>query len=375
VRDHTDGNRIVTTRQDVVEVIGGQYKHIVLSNQRWEDSDPNWDQPATDPNEETEITSHEYTNWFYEVISTTYQPGSNDFAEPRTKYADAKSKRWDFYEYTNATNLVEIMAGKTLLVDKMYGGSLLEVISTAHADQAGWETANYGGANPSSLVAGDLAELVLGKNITDVMRAETLLVDKIYADRLLEVISTRHINDWGQEIDPSSLASGDLYEYMNAANLYEYLRADSLFFEEIRALNIVERTLALGSVEELTASIGGINELTITGVEMIDIMMAGGVFLDVMAAVGCIVEIVAGLVNIDISAAAIANIELSLGPQSLSYHNFHEEWSLTKNDWTGLKTSLNEWSTKVSSGIVGISMNNLTAGEVAYFVNGENLFA
>ncbi|HVY45717.1 MAG TPA: hypothetical protein VHB21_07550 [Minicystis sp.] len=342
VRDHTDGNRIVTTRHDHIEVIQGQYRQIVLSNQKWEEEDQDWKTPTEGGEEEPSVAEHIYTSWYYEVISSTNQPGPNSFAEPRMKVEDAKKAGYDFYEYINAENVVEVMAGETSLVEKLYAGRALEVFSTQHKDHADWETKKWGGVDPTNLKEGDLVDFLFAENLTEVIRADDTLVDKIYGDKLVEVISTRKINDWSQEIDPKSLASGDLYEYMNAKNLYEYLRAEETFFEEIKGINIVERLLAFGSVDELTAAIGGINELTIAGGEIVDVMLGGVFFLDVIAAVGAFVEVIAGgLLNVEIVASALCNIEWSLAPFSHEFKNFHKEWSLEKEEFHTMKTAIN----------------------------------
>src|SRR5262249_39780167 len=137
-------------------------------------------------------------------------------------------------------------------VEKLYAGNaLLEVTSTVHAAYPGWETVGYGPSAPASTIQpqlqpGDFVDYLFATRFTEVIRARDLMVDKIYGGRLVEVISTTHIDDrtplgasepWRRkhypwEPDPGTLNPGDLYEFMNAQNL-TFIGRSSTDFEEL----------------------------------------------------------------------------------------------------------------------------------------------
>jgi hypothetical protein len=330
VRDHTDGNRIVTTRQDVVEVIGGQYRQLVLSNQRWEESDPDWQAPDSKNDEDPSITSHEYTNWYYEVISTTTQPGDGSFAEKRTKVADAQTAGYDFYEYTNANNLVEIMAGQTSLADKMYAGKLLEVVSTVHQDHADWEV------GLDSLSSGDIQEYTLGQNVTEVVKA-------------VHNINERTESHLGG-IDSLTLAAGGINEITTAAGaIHEMTTAGGGISEETIAGGIVheltaaaglimEETVAGGLILELTAAGGNLNEYAFAGGVFTDIMAGGAAFIEIMSAGQILLELTTAPVVIEIGTAT-THVEVSMCETSVEF-NPEPKTKIHAHSLTELNTEL-----------------------------------
>ncbi|HEY4122391.1 MAG TPA: hypothetical protein VGM56_31205 [Byssovorax sp.] len=394
VRDHTDGNRIITTRQDRIEIVRGQSRTIVRADQSWEEDDDDWREPdAFDA--EPSVEDHIYPTTFYEIISTTYQPGTKEpggsapmYGEARTKFKDvgsykvgADTVKADFYEYVNGTNVVEIYAAEERMIEKIYGGRLLEIVSTVHADHADWEGVGAYDGLSSSMGMHDLTEYMFAHNLTEVIRAEDLLVDKLYADRMIEVMSTTHINDFAFEKKPTDLQSGDIYEYIRASgelheelygkNITEYMVADLNFVERIEAgATIEELTAAGGAINAITVAGGGVNELTFAGAEMIDIMMAGGVFVDVIAAIGCFVEIIAGIINVEITAGVV-KADVTLAPVQLevdfgtkfSWSKEHHKFVNEETETAAAKQELIEWQATVGELFTKVVSDDLTLAD------------
>jgi hypothetical protein len=368
-RDHTDGNRIVTTRQDSLEVIGGQYQQLILGNQpSTGDPDPDWQTPNEQTNgEEPSSVTHEYSSWYYEVISTMTQPASGSYAESRTNVATAKSNGWDYYEYENANNYIEIMAAQTTMAEKMYAGSsMIEVMSTVHASHPDWE------GDISGLSDGDLKEYMLGKNITEVMKAEWDINERIestqggISELMLAAGGINEVTTAGGAVHEMTTAGGAISEETIAGGLiHELTAAGGLILEETLAGGLIneltaaigaifEETVAGGMISETTLSPGDITETVTAGGVLTDIMVGGSLFFDAMGAVGLFFEIMAAATIMEVYAAPVI-IDVTLGTKT--------EYEIVNNKLTDVTNKLENEVNKLSLEVTRLEAETVHLGE------------
>jgi hypothetical protein len=246
VRDHTDGNRIVTTRNDVIEVIGGQYRRQVLNNQApGPEGDPDWEQaPAGLAEEDTSVIEHTYPDFDYDVVATWYLPGttyeiprvdakgnpikdsegkpvtdsytSPRIGEPRIKIDDLRtghtptpptpstapervvgpkpsdSFKRDIYGYTYGFNVYEVLVGQESVVEKTYGRTIHGVSSGIYDEKPDWEHQiddDLHGNNRTFTVDTqnaadhfDVAELILANRLLEVSRAKDYFEERLLCD-------------------------------------------------------------------------------------------------------------------------------------------------------------------------------------------------
>jgi hypothetical protein len=293
-RDHTDGHRVITTRGSRLEVVKGQSRTLILGGQpipatdAEAQGDPQWTPPGSDEDDsdgtdsiETSVVEHSYANTFYEsVATTTFAVSGNDaftgdsipgnqatfypppHAEPRRSHASLASG--EIYEYMNGVDVTEILAATNAVVEKTYADKVLEITSTIHANYPGWE------AQLSSLNSGDLYDYMLASNIYEVARAtgdynDTLqaggtLTERVYGNKILEITSALP-GTWADESTWG--ATGDSF---NNGDVWEYTVGHRVREATHAQQDIDEEIVAGGGISEITTAIGAINEFTMAAV-------------------------------------------------------------------------------------------------------------
>jgi hypothetical protein len=359
VRDHTDGNRIITTRHDHLEVIQGQYRHLVLSNQKWEEEDQDWKPPTEGGEEEPAIAEHRYTNYFYGVTSTTYQPGSDSFAVPRLKAEKAKEEGWDYYDYSNAKHFARTHAAKEQFLERVYAGKALEIKTTVHASKPDWE------GDIESLAPGDMSEYTLGDNVFETVHAVQGITATHEATTITENVTA------SSTITSTTTVGGAVAETLTVGGaMAETVTVGGALAETKSVGGVLNSLTTVGGVivEETFAL--GVNEIKMAGAEMVDIDMAGGLLLeiaaggvahiDISAAIGLLLEIKAAIFNIEVKAALAVNIDWDLAPFSLHYRNFHREILAEKEEVSALHTELRSLKLATAGNFMRAATNDLT---------------
>lgn len=358
VRDHTDGNRIVTTRQDLIEVVGGQYRLLILNNQpAGSDPDPDWEDPA-DLNEETSVHEHVYPDKYYDITSTTFLPGTTNtntsatvplvgearYTIDQTQGSSATFPQ-DIYEYTNGNHVYEVIVGQQSLVEKSYGNTIHGVSSAIHVDHPEWETnidEDGTGAIPFTVDNQDaehhfdLAELLLAHRLLEVSRAKTYFEERLVCDDgdFLIVLGANRDRGtftdktWGHKIVLDESATDKIEATTHSGReIFEKTTADA---------EIIDITTAGAMVLELTQSPTSF-DFTFTGV-------------DVEVAVhSAALEVASALIAlVDVSAAPIS-VEASFAKLDLEYHNGH------RVEASPTKTEVNASMTKIANAFFRIS--------------------
>lgn len=307
-RDHSDGNRITTTRGDKIEVIQGNYKLIVMGRQRDTGQGMGWE--ATGNN--------------VQDFAGATMPGASVTVE------------W---------------------VNHRYGGVWLLQNSTENVYQYSRNAGNFREQN-----WGDLRETYVGSenpppggvgiNDDDGTFGHPTVRDEPLDDASsLDKVAKEKLK--APSVSSAGLPRGNphIVEKTWARKIESYTGSKAWQIPQIKEETWADRMESLtnaGAISEVTNA-GAITSVTNAGV-IVETTVAG---MHVTADVGPVVEIFGGLkLSIDVSGTiAISGpfaLELSLG-YSGSFHNFKDEVKVMENNITAVKNDLTNTKSELNN--------------------------
>lgn len=213
-REHTDGNRLSTTRGDCLEVVGGNYKLIVMGRVVGDNVGRSYWESSGGHN-------HDSTSTPGEVTSITWDAGTEDGT-------------WLVTEETVRGNVVSYFEGKQ--EEHYFGPSIESIVGPGTSADKSFNT-----------TAPALVEQKYAKSITGLTKADT-------------ITETTHINANGSKIE--YLDSSRVNDYKGSCPLGEIEQASDTLYADTIDVKHKFNTRCIHSIGMLACGITMANELT-----------------------------------------------------------------------------------------------------------------
>lgn len=285
-RDHTDGNRLTTTRGDKVEVIGGNYKLVVLGRQ---------DRPIDGAG--------------FDISGGDTRALSCIDAEVDSTEVTWKDGCWNVTEKVHAGKVYEYFRGKVKHEEiGKEGGSHDE---NPEITEITWAQ----NIDSRTVVEKAISEVVLASNIAETTNAVTI-TGTTTATSIADVTNAAVIQEVTNALVSvaEQVNAGSIEENVNCLGPINSMTVAVAINEQVNCAGIVTDNVNAGSIVEVTNA-GVISETTLAG-EIFDTKLTGAsteVFVGALktdVTVAAVVEFFMGA-KLDFALAAVLEIALT----------------------------------------------------------------
>jgi hypothetical protein len=349
--DHSDGNRITTTSGDKIEVIGGNYKLVVLGRQAVPTPPSASPAPADVDNYRKQLTALAGNAFVTDVSGGHFQ---EQYPSPTPciktiEYVQDANGEWTLYQDNGIGNLVTKLKGRT--VDLFQGVSRETYVGS-----------NNAGTDSTTGIALDpqLASYTWAKSVFSQTGSE---------DKPIGASASSSSPSSSTGPQPSGVSNGDVVSKTWANRVYSYTGSSTTKVSYVRsethasassgeAIHSLTKAYNGDIYSEVNASFGKIQNVS-TAAVITNVATAKGAIANVTAAGGDVVNVTAapmalnlttaaGVVNmtaaLDVvnftAAASIVNINLGLGMDTVDLTPGNYHWGVTQVDLAAWKSNI-----------------------------------
>ncbi len=333
-RDHSDGNRITTTRGDKVEVIRGNYKMVVLGRQETLDNASGWDLSGG------------------EMRATTLNLG--EYETTSVEWVEDDGGRWRVVEKNQKGDSFSIYWGN---VHEEFFGEIKSDVTGS--ETPGEYPPRFPGVVPPSKVNPKVIERTWAESIEGYTGSSRLRIPSITEETWAE--TTSELTDVNGDTTETTRVAG------NTMGTTTVLGATT---EITTVAGATTEITTVGGVALETTTIAGasIGATAIGGVK-IEATVVGGAILEATAA-ALKLEATAALLKIDIAAALLA-IDIFIGSKlEISLREGHTIHLDGSTSMTKAKEELHALKTEIAGDITTIATAgcNLLAGAAVNYI-------
>ncbi len=318
-RDHSDGNRITTTRGDKVEVIRGNYKMVVLGRQETLDNASGWDLSGG------------------EMRATTLNLG--EYETTSVEWVEDDGGRWRVVEKNQKGDSFSIYWGN---VHEEFFGEIKSDVTGS--ETPGEYPPRFPGVVPPSKVNPKVIERTWAESIEGYTGSSRLRIPSIKEETWAE--STSELTDISGDTTETTRVAG------STTGTTTVLGSTT---EVTTVLGAKTETTTVGGVALETTTIAGASiGATAIGGAKIEATVVAGAILEATAA-ALKLDATAALLKIDIAAALLA-IDVFLGTKlEISLREGHEIHLTGSTKTTNMKEELYAVGTHVAGDIKNIA--------------------